>query len=190
VRQVSLSDLIQANASGTFARDAYWGTITVSYSGLAGDLVPIAVAFDSSGRYGLQTPFDEVKGKLFKGSMWHVDANRNSLITVGNAGPGPTRAALTLFYNQGRGKYTIEKPLNSGEQLWADVGQIIRNQLPDKDGNTIPIDTTGGSYELRDVDHHARGQIYEGKLVLDKNLGPRLLRLRQLLRRRAFQIWA
>jgi hypothetical protein len=51
------------------------------------------------------------------------------------------------------------------------VGEIIRNQIPDKDGKTIPPDVTMGSYELRDLDHLDIGSLYEGKLVLDKTLG-------------------
>ncbi len=100
--------------------------------------------------------------------MWHVDCRRNSLIVTGNGGTEPTRAAITLFYNKGKGSYTIEKLLEPGEQIWADVGEIIRNQIPDKDGKTIPPDTMMGSYELRDPDHPAAGYLYEGKLVIDK----------------------
>jgi hypothetical protein len=103
--------------------------------------------------------------------MWHVDGTRNSLITAGNAGTGPTHAAVTLFYNKGKGSYTIEKQIEPGEQIWADVGDLIRNQVPDKNGKTIPRDVMMGSYELRDLDHIGVGYLYEGKLVIDKTWG-------------------
>jgi hypothetical protein len=42
---------------------------------------------------------------------------------------------------------------------------VLRNQVPDSDGKTIPADTMFGSYELRDLDHPVLGLLYEGKLV-------------------------
>jgi len=151
--------------------NAYWSTVVLQYQGRRGDIVPIATSFDESGRYGLQTPFAEGVSHLWKGSMWHVDGTHNSLITVGNGGTGPTHAAVTLFYNHGKSFYTVEKQLEPGEQIWTDVGDIIRNQVPDKDGKTIPRDVMMGSYELRDLDHIGVGYLYEGKLVIDKSWG-------------------
>ena len=55
--------------------------------------------------------------------------------------------------------------------VWANVGDIIRNQIPDKNGKIIPRDVTMGSYELRDLDHIGVGYLYEGKLVIDKTWG-------------------
>jgi len=151
--------------------DAYWATVVLQYEGRRGDLVPVAASFDESGRYGLQTPFSEGVSHLWKGSMWHVDGTRNSLITAGNGGTGTTHAAMTLFYNKGKSSYTIEKQLEPGQQIWADVGDIIRSQIPDKNGKTIPRDVTMGTYELRDLDHIGVGYLYEGKLVIDKSWG-------------------
>ncbi|MBV9761423.1 MAG: hypothetical protein JO340_12730 [Acidobacteriaceae bacterium] len=162
--------LVSLAAAGVPA-DAYWATVVLEYKGRRGDLVPVAASFDESGRYGLQTPFSEGVSHLWKGSMWHVDATRNSLITAGNGGTGITHAAVTLFYNKGKDFYTIEKQLQPGEQIWADVGDIIRSEMPDKNGNTIPRDVTMGTYELRDLDHIGVGYLYEGKLVIDKSWG-------------------
>ena len=55
--------------------------------------------------------------------------------------------------------------------VWANVGDIIHGQIPDKNGKTIPRDVTMGSYELRDLDHIGVGYLYEGKLVIDKTWG-------------------
>jgi len=151
--------------------DAYWATVVLKYQGRRADLVPVATSFDESGRYGLQTPFAEGVSHLWKGSMWHVDGTHNSLVTAGNGGTGPTHAAITLFYNKGKSSYTIEKQLEPGQQIWANLGNIIRGQIPDKNGKTIPADVTMGSYELRDLDHIGVGYLYEGKLVIDKTWG-------------------
>jgi len=83
----------------------------------------------------------------------------------------PTAAEVTLFYNGGKSKYRIEKMLSPSQQLWLDIGRLIRDQVPDSDGHTLPPDTMAGSYELRDLDHAAVGFLYEGKLVIDKTYG-------------------
>jgi len=61
--------------------------------------------------------------------------------------------------------------LAPNQQLWLDLGHLIRDQVPDSDGHTLPPDTMAGSYELRDLDHATVGQLYEGKLVVDKTYG-------------------
>jgi len=169
--EVRILNVRELTGAGQVPSDAYWATVVLKYEGRSGDLIPVAASLDASGRFGLQTPFSEGVSHLWKGSMWHVDAKRNSIITTGNGGTEPTRAAVTLFYNKGKGSYTIEKRLEPGEQIWADVGEIIRAQIPDKSGNTMPPDVMMGSYELRDLDHPGRGYLYEGKLIIDKTWG-------------------
>jgi hypothetical protein len=129
------------------------------------------MSYDSTSRYGLQTPFSEMMNRLFKGSMWHVDGAHNTLITTGNGGTEQTRVQVTLFYNGGQSKYRVEKLLPPGQQIWLNLGELIRNQVPDSDGKTIPADVMFGSYELRDLDHPILGLLYEGKLVVDKTYG-------------------
>ena len=65
----------------------------------------------------------------------------------------------------------LNKCYSPGQQLWVDVGELIRDQVADSDGHTLPADTMTGSYELRDLDHATVGQLYEGKLVIDKTYG-------------------
>ena len=158
-------------AGGKIPAKANWGTILLSYRGRSGDLVPISFTQVSSGRYSMQTPFTEGGAPLWKGSMWQVDAMHDTLLVAGNAGDKPTTTALTLVYNGGKGSYTMERFLQPGEQIWADVGSIIGNQTPDKDGHMISQAVTAGSYEVRDVDNPIHGKVYEGKLILDKTYG-------------------
>jgi len=101
---------------------ANWGTILLSYHGCSGDLVPISFTQGNSGRYSMQTPFTEGGAPLWKGSMWQVDAMHDTLLVAGNAGDKPTTTALTLVYNGGKGSYTMERLLQPGQQIWADVG--------------------------------------------------------------------
>jgi hypothetical protein len=151
--------------------DANWGTVKLSYVGNDADLIPVALSYDKQYRYGLQTPFSDALSRLWAGGMWHVDSTHNTLITTGNGGSEPTAAEATLFYNGGVGKYRIEKMLAPGQQLWLDLGHLVHDQIPDSDGHTMPPDTMSGSYELRDLDHATIGELYEGKLVIDKTYG-------------------
>jgi hypothetical protein len=164
VKRIRLTDYQQTGIPS----DANWATVRVSYEGQRADLVAIAASYDRTGRYGLQTPFSEDLSRLWAGGMWHVDPTHNTLITTGNGGAEPTTAEVTLFYNGGKSKYRTEKMLAPGQQLWLDVSHLIHDQVADSDGNTVPPDTMSGSYELRDLDHGYVGQLYEGKLVIDK----------------------
>jgi hypothetical protein len=103
--------------------------------------------------------------------MWHVDPTHNTFITTGNAGSESTVAQVTLFYNGGKDKYRLEKMLSPAQQLWLDVGELIRDQVLDSDGQTLPPDAMNGSYEISDLDHATVGHLYEGKLVIDRTYG-------------------
>jgi len=169
--EVSVVDLGLLQDNGAIPANANWGNVTLAYASKSADLVPVAVSYDSKQRYGLQSPFTEGTNRMFKGGMWHVDATHGTLITTGNGGSEATKAQVTLFYNGGQGRYRLEKLLAPGQQLLLDVGQLIRNQVPDSDGSVIPPETMMGSYELKDIDHPAVGLLYEGKLTIDKTYG-------------------
>ncbi|MGH9733723.1 MAG: hypothetical protein ACRD8A_03925 [Candidatus Acidiferrales bacterium] len=65
----------------------------------------------------------------------------------------------------------MEQTLQPDGQMWVDVGQIIREQIPDKSGNTLPPTLTTGSYEITDLSHHGAGTLFEGKVIYDKMYG-------------------
>ncbi|HZU42053.1 MAG TPA: hypothetical protein VE994_05230, partial [Terriglobales bacterium] len=44
-------------------------------------------------------------------------------------------------------------------------------QIPDKNGKTLPADLTSGSYEVRDLANHAFGTLFEAKVIYDKTYG-------------------
>jgi hypothetical protein len=168
IRTVNLANYQQA---GQIPQDANWATLRLAYTARAADLVAVAISYDKDHRYGLQTPFSENLSRLWAGGMWHVDPTHNTFITTGNGGSEATTAEVTLFYNGGTSRYRMEKMLSPGQQLWFDVGHLVHDQVPDSDGHVLPLDTMTGSYELRDLDHATLGQLYEGKLVIDKTYG-------------------
>lgn len=169
--QMKVMSLADFHKSGQIPAEASWGTVTLGYTGRSGDLVAVAMSYDKTSRYGLQTPFSEVMNSLLKGSMWHVDATHNTLITAGNGGTEPTQAQVTLFYNSGQSKYRVEQRLVPGQQMWLNLGDLLRSQVPDSDGKTISPEAMFGSYELRDLGHPVLGLLYEGKLIVDKTYG-------------------
>jgi hypothetical protein len=166
--EVRIVDLARYQAAGPIPHDANWGVLKVTYTGKSADLVAVALSYDKDYRYGLQTPFSETLARLWAGGMWHVDAAHNTFITTGNGGYDSATAEVTLFYNNGKGRYRMRKLLAPGEPLWIDVGSLVHNQVPDLNGHTLPPDVMNGSYEIRDADHATVGQLYEGKLVIDK----------------------
>jgi len=103
--------------------------------------------------------------------MWEFDPYHNSIITAGNGGTKPTQAAFTIFYNQGAEKYELEQLLQPDEQMWVDIGKLIREHVPDKNGKTLPEDLTSGSYEFRDLTDIGVGSLFEGKVIYDKTYG-------------------
>ena len=55
--------------------------------------------------------------------------------------------------------------------MWVDVGKLIREHVPDKNGKTLPADLTSGSYEFRDLTNKFIGTLFEGKVIYDKTYG-------------------
>jgi hypothetical protein len=103
--------------------------------------------------------------------MWEYDPYHSSIITAGNGGTKPTQAAFTIFYIQGTQRYDLEQTLQPDEQMWIDVGKLIREQLPDKNGKALPADLTSGSYEFSDLTNTGVGTLFEGKVIYDKTHG-------------------
>ncbi len=51
------------------------------------------------------------------------------------------------------------------------MGKLIRNQVADKNGKTIPTTVASGTYELRSLTNTPKEGLFEGKLVVDKTYG-------------------
>lgn len=150
---------------------AHWATVTLTTDRLPDEIVAVAASFDDTLKYGSQTPFSDQLASLWAGGHWQYDALHDSIITTGNGGTQPTLAAFTVFYNQGTQKYQLQQTLQPGEQMWMDIGKLIRENVPDKDGKTLPPDLTTGSYELRDLTNKGVGTLFEGKVIYDKTYG-------------------
>jgi hypothetical protein len=152
-------------------QDAQWASVTLATSGLPDEVVAVAASYDQALHYGAQTPFSDQLAAHWVGSQWEYDPQHDSIITVGNGGTKPTQAAFSILYNQGTQKYQMEQTLQPGEQMWMDIGKLIRENVPDKNGKTLPADLTSGSYEIRDLTNKGIGTLFEGKIIYDKTYG-------------------
>jgi hypothetical protein len=164
-------DVAALQAKGTIPASAQWAYVSITAPVQPDELLAVAASFDASGRHGAQTPFSDQVANHWEGGKWEVDANHDTIISVGNAGTKTSKAQITFYHTSGQGKYQVEKELAPDEQLWLDVGNLIGNQVPDKYGKTIPADVMWGTYELRSPTDKPTEGLFEGKLVVDKTYG-------------------
>ena len=170
--EVKIVNLTPALAESHVPADANWATVVLAYLGTPGDLVPIAVSYDATGRYGQQTPFFPGLSFAWKGGQWEVTPMHDTLMTVGNGSDKETSATVTLFYDGGTKRYDLPpRKLKPGGQAFIDFGDLIRNQTPDANGHVLPADITSGSYEINEVGALTVGHLYESKLHIDKRFG-------------------
>jgi hypothetical protein len=152
-------------------QEANWTSVEIITDTKPDEVIANAASYDSSLRYGAQTPFSDQLSFKWKGGMWEYDPQHDSIITAGNGSKKTTDAAFTIFYNKGADKYELQQTLQPDEQMWIDVGKLIHDRVPDKNGNVLPTDLTMGSYEFRDLKDVGIGSLYEGKVIYDRTYG-------------------
>lgn len=164
-------DVAALQKAGTIPPNANWALVTLTTNSLPDEVVAIASSYSDNLRYGAQTPFNGQMTYRWEGGMWQYDAYHDSIITAGNGGTQPIQARFTLFYNRGTKRYDMVQTLQPDGQMSVDVGQLIRSQTPDVNGNTLPPTLASGSYEITDLSHHGAGTLFEGKVIYDKMYG-------------------
>ncbi|HXC42390.1 MAG TPA: hypothetical protein VNY51_02585 [Candidatus Dormibacteraeota bacterium] len=152
-------------------REANWTSVEIVTDTKPDEVIANAASYDSSLRYGAQTPFSDQLSFKWKGGMWEYDPQHDSIIAAGNGSKKTTDAAFTIFYNKGADKYELQQTLQPDEQMWIDVGKLIHDRVPDKNGKMLPTDLTMGSYEFRDLTDIGIGSLYEGKVIYDRTYG-------------------
>jgi hypothetical protein len=167
-RKLDVQDL---QNKGVIPSAAFWAQVTMTTNTLPNEVMAVAASYDATLRYGAQTPFSDQLIAHLEGGEWKVDANHTSLIAAGNGGSKPVNAALTFFYDQGQKQYRLEQTIAPDDQWWVDIGQLIHNQSPDANGNTLPADLSSGAYQLRAVGDSPQDFLYEGKVITDKTYG-------------------
>ena len=169
--ETKLLDVGALQDGKTLAADANWTSVILSAPVQPDEILAVAASYDQTGRYGAQTPFSDQLASHWEGGKWEVDSTHNSLSTVINGGTKPVVAELTMFYNQGKNQYQIQQLLAPEEQMFVDFGQLIHNQIPSANGQTLPANLTFGAYRVRDLTDSAAASLYEGKVIVDKTFG-------------------
>ncbi len=169
--ETHLVDVGALQQSKQIPSDAHWALVEISSPGKPDDLMAIASSYDSTGRYGAQTPFSDQLADRWVGGEWQVDATHNTIIAVTNAGHSATEAVLTFHYNHGQDGYEIRRTIAAGDQLWLNLGDTIHGRVPDNQGRTFPPELTSGTYDLRETDGAGNPSLFEGKFIVDKTYG-------------------
>ena len=150
---------------------AAWAQVTLSTDAAPDDIMAVAASYDQTLRYGAQTPFSDQMALHLEGGAWQVDQFHNSLIAAGNGSNHDVTARMTFFFDGGSKSYQIERVIPAQDQMWVDVGKLIRDRTPDKSGTVLPADLQTGAYQLMDISAHPTPSLYEGKVVTDKQWG-------------------
>ena len=169
--ETRLVDVAALQKSGVVPAEARWASVELTSSNRPNDIMATAASYDSTLRYGIQTPFNDQLTFHWEGGEWRVDSTHNSIIAAGNGGSAPAKTLFTIYYDSGKKRYDLEQELKPHEQIWVDVGKLIHDQLPDKNGLLLPPDLMMGSYELQDLTDRGIGNLYEGKVIVDKTFG-------------------
>ena len=169
--ETRLADVLALQQSKQIPADFHWALVEISSFGNPDEVMAIASSFDSTGRYGSQTPFADQLSDHWVAGKFEVDSTHNSLIAVTNAGKKPTDAVLTFHYNHGEEQYEIRRTIAPGDQLWLNLGDIIRGGVPDTKGRTSPPNLTWGTYEIREPGRNGDPGLFEGKIIVDKTYG-------------------
>lgn len=75
----------------------------------------VAASYDSTLRYGAQTPFSDTLADHMEGGQWQADATHTSIIAAGNGSRQPVTAGLTLLYDHGQHTYQLERAIDADD---------------------------------------------------------------------------
>ncbi len=150
--------------------NAHWALVSLTTTASPDDLIAIASSRDNSGRYGAEAGFVGGLGDYFVGGEWRADANHNQIISVTNSGQKPADALLTLHYDNGEKKYEMQQTIQPSDQMWVNLAELIRNRVPDRKGNLLPVDVRAVTYDLQDLTVGSHS-LMANALSVDKRLG-------------------
>lgn len=76
---------------------------------------------------------------------WRVDGDYSALVTITNTSDQAARYRASINYTGG--KYNLDiRDIAAGETVIFDLKKIRDEQIPDKDGSTIPLTVTAGQF--------------------------------------------
>jgi hypothetical protein len=130
--------------------DAHWALVSLTTTASPDDVIAVASSRDCSGVFNVGTKFTGGRGGHFAGGEWRTDATHNQIAAITNVGTQVADALVTLHYDRGTKKYELEEQVAPGEQMWVNLEQLARQQLPDRNGSFLPSDVSAVTYDVQD----------------------------------------
>lgn len=113
--QTQQVDVAALQSAGVIPSQANWASATLATNGPPSSVTAVAASYDSTLKYGAQTPFSDQLAYHWVGSLWEYDAVHDSIIAVGNGGTKPAQAAFIIAYDQGTKSYELDQTLQPDE---------------------------------------------------------------------------
>jgi hypothetical protein len=94
-------------------------------------------------------------------------------VSISRDGAASGDALLTLHHDNGGESSEMEQTIPPGEQMWMNLAELIRNRVPDRKGNTLPVDVSAVTYDLQDLTSRSHS-LTASALAVDSSLGLRV----------------
>ncbi len=125
------------------------GMLTLAFSSTAAatDLLLATGSVDQTGSYVFEVECKgsgPSEGKIL--GNWNVADGNDTMVSVWNSSDSDQDLTAVLFYSGGQYKYPVHLAKNASTMF--NVSEIIMMQMPDADGNVIPVGTPHGSAVL------------------------------------------
>jgi len=56
-----------------------------------------------------------------------------------------------LHYDNGEKKYEMQQTIQPGHQMWVNLSQLVRQRIPDRTGNALPVDVSSDLLQQQSV---------------------------------------
>jgi hypothetical protein len=122
-------------------------TLGLSSTSAATDLLLASGSVDQTGSYVFEVECKgsgPSEGKIL--GNWNVADGNDTMVSVWNSSDSDQDLTAILFYSGGQYKYPVHLAKNASTMF--NVSEIIMMQMPDADGNVIPVGTPHGSAVL------------------------------------------
>ncbi|MGO9096908.1 MAG: Ig domain-containing protein [Bryobacteraceae bacterium] len=120
--------------------------LAYSYQGSPGDILASIGSTDQSGSYVFPVRAEPVGPSGSKTSVyWQLSNGFDSMYTLWNPDLTDADFLVTLRYNNGTGLYEMPVHLVPHESAMIDVGELVRQRIPDYLGRLLPLSPIEGS---------------------------------------------
>jgi hypothetical protein len=155
----------------------HWVSLELSYRDAQAGLGMMLVSTSSEARTSIRSVLNWVESISREGWVWRAGSQFNTLLGIFNSDEHEAKISISLdYYSQGiRNTYDLPErvmPPRSAELL--NIGDIVRAQAPDKDGDVIPLDVEFGGYSVRKLGSDRSGNLTTEALIFSVGSGPLL----------------